>query len=58
VLEALLRGPESVLILDEPDNFLDVPGKLWLEQRWQAIVLTVYWSVLTPRTESCGLCAD
>jgi ATPase subunit of ABC transporter with duplicated ATPase domains len=22
-----------VLLLDEPDNFLDVPGKMWLEQR-------------------------
>ena len=32
VLEALLRGPDEVLLLDEPDNFLDVPGKLWLEQ--------------------------
>ena len=32
VLEALLRGPDQVLLLDEPDNFLDVPGKLWLEQ--------------------------
>src|SRR5579884_4301276 len=25
VLEALLRGGEEVLLLDEPDNFLDVP---------------------------------
>lgn len=33
ILEALLRGPEEVLLLDEPDNFLDVPGKQWLEQR-------------------------
>ncbi len=33
VLEFLLRGPDEVLLLDEPDNFLDVPGKLWLEQR-------------------------
>src|ERR1700742_1048466 len=33
VLEALLRGPDEVLLLDEPDNYLDVPGKLWLEQR-------------------------
>jgi ATPase subunit of ABC transporter with duplicated ATPase domains len=33
VLENLLRGPDEVLLLDEPDNFLDVPGKLWLEQR-------------------------
>lgn len=33
VLEALLAGPEEVLALDEPDNYLDVPAKLWLEQR-------------------------
>ena len=26
-LEALLRGPDEVLLLDEPDNFLDVPGE-------------------------------
>src|SRR3954466_9819722 len=32
-LELLLRGPEEVLLLDEPDNFLDVPGKRWLEGR-------------------------
>ena len=31
VLEALLRGPAEVLLLDEPDNYLDVPGKRWLE---------------------------
>jgi ATPase subunit of ABC transporter with duplicated ATPase domains len=36
VLEALMRGPERVLLLDEPDNYLDVPGKLWLEQQLQA----------------------
>nr|WP_246416482.1 ATP-binding cassette domain-containing protein [Nocardioides luti] len=33
VLEFLLRGPDQVLLLDEPDNFLDVPGKIWLEGR-------------------------
>ena len=33
VLEALLRGPDDVLLLDEPDNYLDVPGKEWLEER-------------------------
>jgi len=33
VLEYLLRSPDEVLLLDEPDNYLDVPGKLWLEQR-------------------------
>src|SRR3712207_1955918 len=31
-LEALLRGPDQVLLLDEPDNYLDVPGKRWLEE--------------------------
>ena len=33
VLEFLLAGPDEVLLLDEPDNFLDVPGKIWLEGR-------------------------
>ncbi len=33
VLEYLLAGPDQVLLLDEPDNFLDVPGKTWLEGR-------------------------
>jgi energy-dependent translational throttle protein EttA len=32
-LELLLRGADEVLLLDEPDNFLDVPGKRWLETR-------------------------
>ncbi|MGY5886002.1 ABC-F family ATP-binding cassette domain-containing protein [Modestobacter lacusdianchii] len=32
-LECLLRGPDQVLLLDEPDNYLDVPGKRWLEER-------------------------
>lgn len=31
VLELLLRGPAEILLLDEPDNYLDVPGKTWLE---------------------------
>jgi len=33
VLEYLLRGPDEVLLLDEPDNYLDVPSKIWLERR-------------------------
>jgi ATPase subunit of ABC transporter with duplicated ATPase domains len=32
-LELLLRGGDEVLLLDEPDNFLDVRGKRWLETR-------------------------
>ncbi|MGC9666647.1 ATP-binding cassette domain-containing protein [Planosporangium sp. 12N6] len=35
-LEVLLRGADEVLLLDEPDNFLDVPGKRWLEERLAA----------------------
>ncbi|HEV2253651.1 MAG TPA: ATP-binding cassette domain-containing protein [Streptosporangiaceae bacterium] len=41
VLEALLRGSDEVLLLDEPDNYLDVPGKRWLEGRLQDTAKTV-----------------
>lgn len=41
VLEALLRGPEEVLVLDEPDNYLDVPAKRWLEEQLVASPKTV-----------------
>ncbi|GAA4633945.1 ATP-binding cassette domain-containing protein [Actinoallomurus vinaceus] len=40
-LEALFRGPDEVLLLDEPDNYLDVPGKLWLEERLRETPKTV-----------------
>ncbi|MEO9138947.1 MAG: ATP-binding cassette domain-containing protein [Jatrophihabitans sp.] len=40
-LELLLRGREEVLLLDEPDNYLDVPGKRWLEQRLRETSKTV-----------------
>ena len=43
VLEALLRGPDEVLLLDEPDNFLDVPGKRWLEGRLSGSPKTVLY---------------
>ncbi|MFT4468918.1 ABC-F family ATP-binding cassette domain-containing protein [Arthrobacter sulfonylureivorans] len=33
VLEALFSGPDELLLLDEPDNYLDVPGKRWLEEK-------------------------
>jgi ATPase subunit of ABC transporter with duplicated ATPase domains len=32
VVRALMEGPEETLLLDEPDNYLDVPSKRWLEQ--------------------------
>src|ERR1700678_3839274 len=41
VLEALLRGPDEVLLLDEPDNYLDVPGKRWLEDQLRETTKTV-----------------
>jgi ATPase subunit of ABC transporter with duplicated ATPase domains len=41
VLESLLRDSTEVLLLDEPDNYLDVPGKLWLEQQLAATAKTV-----------------
>ncbi|GAA3632798.1 ATP-binding cassette domain-containing protein [Microbacterium awajiense] len=40
-LEALLRGADDVLLLDEPDNYLDVPGKRWLEGRLRETSKTV-----------------
>nr|WP_300397504.1 ATP-binding cassette domain-containing protein [uncultured Rhodococcus sp.] len=32
VLEALFKSSDQLLLLDEPDNYLDVPGKRWLER--------------------------
>lgn len=40
-LEALLRGGDDVLLLDEPDNYLDVPGKEWLEDQLRTTKKTV-----------------
>jgi ATPase subunit of ABC transporter with duplicated ATPase domains len=40
-LELLLRGRDEVLLLDEPDNYLDVPGKRWLEDRLRQTAKTV-----------------
>ena len=41
VLELLLAGPAEVLLLDEPDNYLDVPAKLWLEEKLAATTKAV-----------------
>ncbi|MGF6823914.1 ATPase subunit of ABC transporter with duplicated ATPase domains [Microbacterium sp. ZKA21] len=40
-LETLLRGPDDVLLLDEPDNYLDVPAKRWLEEQLRQTPKTV-----------------
>ena len=40
-LESLLRSEFDILVLDEPDNFLDVPAKRWLEGQLNATRKTV-----------------
>jgi ATPase subunit of ABC transporter with duplicated ATPase domains len=40
-LEVLLRSEADVLLLDEPDNYLDVPGKEWLEAALRACPKTI-----------------
>jgi ATPase subunit of ABC transporter with duplicated ATPase domains len=40
-LEVLLRSDADVLLLDEPDNYLDVAGKVWLEDAIKACPKTV-----------------
>src|SRR2546429_168977 len=42
-LELLLRGTDEGVLLDEPDNFLDVPGKRWLEARLRESPKTVLY---------------
>jgi ATPase subunit of ABC transporter with duplicated ATPase domains len=40
-LRTLSGGEHEVLLLDEPDNFLDVPGKVWLEGRIRESAKTI-----------------
>jgi ATPase subunit of ABC transporter with duplicated ATPase domains len=42
-LETLLRSEFDILVLDEPDNFLDVPAKRWLEGQLNATRKTVLY---------------
>jgi ATPase subunit of ABC transporter with duplicated ATPase domains len=42
-LEFLLRGEAHVLLLDEPDNFLDIPGKEWLEDALNETRKTIFY---------------
>ena len=43
VLTALLEGPDETLLLDEPDNYLDVPSKRWLEEVITSTKKTVFF---------------
>ncbi|MGH3322988.1 MAG: ABC-F family ATP-binding cassette domain-containing protein [Streptomyces sp.] len=56
VLESLLRGGDEVLLLDEPDNYLDVPGKRWLEQRLRETRKTVLF--ISHDRELLARCAE
>jgi len=56
VLESLLRGKDEVLLLDEPDNYLDVPGKIWLEQQLAATPKTVL--LVSHDRELLAACAE
>ncbi len=40
-LQVLLQDDSDVLLLDEPDNFLDIPGKRWLEQELNRSAKTI-----------------
>ncbi|CAN5674945.1 ATP-binding cassette domain-containing protein [soil metagenome] len=42
-LEFILRSDAEVLLLDEPDNFLDIPGKRWLEEALNACDKTMLY---------------
>jgi ATPase subunit of ABC transporter with duplicated ATPase domains len=41
VLDVLLNSGADVLLLDEPDNYLDVPTRGWLEQQIKACKSTI-----------------
>ncbi len=56
VLESLLRGTDGVLLLDEPDNYLDVPGKRWLERQLAATPKTVL--LVSHDRELLAACAE
>ncbi len=42
-LEFMFRSDADVLLLDEPDNFLDIPGKEWLEKTLTAARKTILY---------------
>ncbi len=41
VLDMLLSSEADVLLLDEPDNYLDIPTRVWLEQRIKSCSSTI-----------------
>ncbi len=41
VLDLLLNSGADVLLLDEPDNYLDIPTRVWLEEQIRACKSTI-----------------
>jgi len=41
VLDLLLTSGSDILLLDEPDNYLDIPTRLWLEDQIKACKSTI-----------------
>ena len=41
VLDLLLNSGADILLLDEPDNYLDIPTRLWLEDQLKACRSTI-----------------
>lgn len=41
VLDLLLNAGADVLLLDEPDNYLDIPTRVWLEEQIKACPSTI-----------------
>lgn len=42
-LEVIFRSDATVVLLDEPDNFLDLQGKAWLEEQMNASQKTILY---------------
>ncbi len=41
VLDLLLTSGADILLLDEPDNYLDIPTRLWLEEQIKSCKSTI-----------------
>lgn len=41
VLDLLLNSTADILLLDEPDNYLDIPTRVWLEEQIKACKSTI-----------------
>jgi ATPase subunit of ABC transporter with duplicated ATPase domains len=62
VLDLLLTSGADVLLLDEPDNYLDIPTRLWLEEQLVAcrstILMVSHDRTLLERTTTKIICIE